>query len=163
MFREGPGHRPKGLSQHITTFVETFPLFKPVPSPFWKTAKSVLLFKYRNIVVRALITRTSSTWVYHTMPNMLYTSIKNILGAWIMLHKFCREMFHEHPLKRAGERVMWEPLRVNTAACKETHTELEQLSSETNPSSVRLSVFGLASVSGGSGCFFGCWRPVPLV
>ena len=72
-FREGPGHRPKGLSQQITTFVQTFSLFKPVPSPFWKMAKSILLFKYLNILVRALITKTSSTWVYHTMPNMSYT------------------------------------------------------------------------------------------
>ena len=60
-FREGPGHRPKGLSQQITTFVQTFSLFKPVPSPFWKTAKSILLFKYLNILVRALITGTDRT------------------------------------------------------------------------------------------------------
>ena len=32
--REGPGHRPKGLSQQITTFDQTFSLFKPVPSLF---------------------------------------------------------------------------------------------------------------------------------
>ena len=65
--------RPKGLSQQITTFVQTFLLFKLVPSPFWKMTKSILLFKYLNTLVRALITRTSSTWVYHTMPNMSYT------------------------------------------------------------------------------------------
>ena len=34
IFREGLGRRPKGLSQQITTFVLTFSLFKPVPSPF---------------------------------------------------------------------------------------------------------------------------------
>ena len=34
VFREGPGHRHMGLSQQITTFVQTFSLFKPVPSPF---------------------------------------------------------------------------------------------------------------------------------
>ena len=34
IFREGPGHRPKGLSQQITTFVQTFSLFKTGPSPF---------------------------------------------------------------------------------------------------------------------------------
>ena len=68
-----PGHRPKGLSQQITTFVQTFSLFKLVPSSFWKTAKSILLFKYLNILVRALITRSSSIWVYHTMPNMSCT------------------------------------------------------------------------------------------
>ena len=72
-FQRRPGHRPKGLSQQITTFVQMFSLFKPVPSPFRKMPKSILLFKYLNILVRALITRTSSTWVYHTMPNMSYT------------------------------------------------------------------------------------------
>ena len=54
-------------------FVKMFSLFNSPSSPSWKTAKSILLFKYLNFLVRTLITRTSSTWVYHTIPYMSYT------------------------------------------------------------------------------------------
>ena len=37
-----------------------------------KNGQVNFIVQYLNILVRALITRTSSTWVYHTMPNMSY-------------------------------------------------------------------------------------------
>ena len=64
---------PRASLNKSLTFVQPVSLFNSPSSPSWKTLKSILLYNYLNFLVRTLITRTSSTWVYHTIPYMSYT------------------------------------------------------------------------------------------
>ena len=118
-FREGPGQRPQGLSQQELFFVQIFSLFNSPSSPSWKTAKSILWFRYLNFLAKLCKTKlpSSTAHIYSScVPVVVWRIRAGMLmycGRWMLQRKTISHwsaiflIFHPCQLQRALARLLW--------------------------------------------------------